>query len=209
MATIIDHTTGIVYGPRGAAQIAYNWWALLLRGILGVFVGFAAFFLPEATLYAVVFAFGAYALIDGIANLVAGFRTRHETERWWALALQGGMGVVAGLVAFVLPEAAAFALLFVVAAWAILTGALEIAAAVRLRREIEGEWLLGLSGLASVALGVVMIANPDTGLLAWMWLFGLYAVASGGLLIGLALRLRGLQRRLASPGSAEAAGDAR
>lgn len=196
MATIIDHTTGTVYAPGGAAQVAFNWWAVTLRGVLSVLVGLAAFFLPEATLYAVVYAFGAYALVDGIFTLVAGVRTRRETKRWWSLALEGLLGIGAGLAAIFLTETAALAMLFLVAAWAIVTGVLQIAAAVRLRKEIRGEWLLGLSGLASLALGVAMVANPGAGLLAWMFLFGVYALASGALLIGLSLRLRRLQRNL-------------
>lgn len=205
MATIIDHASGVIYSRGGAAQVAYNWWALLLRGVLAVLVALAAFFLPEAALYGVVFAFGAYALVDGVFNLIAGVRTRTETDRWWTLALQGLLGIGAGVVAFAMPGAAAVAMLFVVAAWAIVTGVLEIAAAIRLRKEIRGEWLLGLSGLASLALGIAMIARPGAGLLAWMFLFGFYALVSGALLIGLGLRMRKLQRRLRVRDDASAA----
>ena len=208
MATIIDHTTGTIYGPDGAAQAAYNWWALVLRGVLALLVAAAAFFLPGATLAGLVFAFGAYALIDGGLTLVQGLRTRRETARWWAPVLQGLLGVGAGLAAFFLPAVTSFAVLYLVSAWAIVTGVTEIAAAVKLRREIDNEWLLGLSGLASVGLGLLMFFAPGAGALAWIGLFGVYAAVAGGLLIGLGLRLRSLQRRLAdsAPARGTAAG---
>ncbi len=194
MATIIDHSTGKIYGPAGAAQVAHNWWALVIRGVLAVLLGVVAFFMPGVTLYALVFAFGTYALLDGGFNLVAGIRTRRETERWWALALSGVLGIGAGVTAFLIPETAALALLYLVSAWAIMTGVLEIAAAVRLRKEIEGEFFLGLSGLASLLLGLFMFFQPGAGALAWVWLFAVYA---GAMLVALGLRLRKLDRRLA------------
>ena len=205
-ATIIDHTTGKTYRHDGAAQVAHNWWALLLRGILAILVGIAAFVFPQATVYGVVFAFGVYAFLDGVLTAVAGARTRKETGRWWVLVLQGLLGVAAGIVAWISPEAAAIALLFVVAAWAIVTGVLEIAAAIRLRKEIDNEWLLGLSGLASLILGIAMIANPGAGVLAWMFLFGAYAIAAGAFLIGTAIRLRKLDKGLAASAKTGAAG---
>ena len=196
MATIIDHTTGTVYGPDGAAQAAFNWWALVVRGVLALLVAAAAFFLPGATLAGLVFAFGAYALIDGGFTLLQGLRTRKETSRWWAPVLQGLLGVGAGLVAFFLPQVTGLAILYLVSAWAIMTGVTEIAAAVKLRKEIDNEWLLGLSGLASVVLGLFMFFAPGAGALAWIGLFGIYAAMAGGLLIGVGLRLRKLQKRL-------------
>ena len=196
MAMIIDHTTGTVYGPDGAAQAAFNWWALVLRGALALLVAVAAFFLPGATLAGLVFAFGAYALIDGGFTLIQGLRTRKETSRWWAPVLQGLLGIGAGLAAFLLPEVTGMAILYLVSAWAIMTGVTEIAAAVKLRQEIDNEWLLGLSGLASVVLGLFMFFAPGAGALAWIGLFGVYAAMAGGLLIGMGMRLRKLQKRL-------------
>ena len=205
MATIIDHATGTVYAPGGAIQVAHNWWALLIRGLLAVGLGVYAFVAPGITAYALVFAFGFYALLDGVFNVVAGIRTRKESKRWWTLLLSGALGIAAAVIAFTQPDATAIALVFIVAAWAIVTGVLEIAAAIRLRKEIRGEWLLGLSGLASLALGIAMIARPGAGLLAWMFLFGFYALVSGALLIGLGLRMRKLQRRLRVRDDASAA----
>ena len=196
MATIIDHATGTVYSPGGAAQVAHNWWALVLRGVLAVLLGVAAFALPQVTLYGIVFAFGAYALIDGAFNVVAGIRTRKETKRWWTLLLSGLLGIGAGAAAFALPTVSAVALTYLIGAWAVVTGILEIAAAIRLRKEIKGEWLLGLSGVASLLIGLAMIANPGVGALAWVWLFGAYTLLAGAFLIGAGLRLRKLNERL-------------
>jgi uncharacterized membrane protein HdeD (DUF308 family) len=103
---------------------------------------------------------------------------RHQ-PRWWALVLQEIAGVIAGV------------LLYIVAFWSIVTGVLEIAAAIRLRRELRNEWLLILSGTASALLGILLVAAPGAGLLAWAWVIGAYALASGVLLLMLALRLRG------------------
>ena len=171
-------------------QLTFNWWAVLLRGILALLFGLVAFLVPRITLAVVVSLFAAFAITDGIFLIIAGVRTRQETQRWWVLIIQGLLGIGAGVLTFFYPGIVALALLYLVAFWAIVTGVTEITAAIRLRREIKGEWLLGLSGLASVLLGVVLIALPETGLLVWVWWMGAYALASGVLLIWLSFRLR-------------------
>jgi uncharacterized membrane protein HdeD (DUF308 family) len=180
-------------------QLARNWWVVALRGVLGILFGVMAFLWPGITLAVLVIFFGAYALVDGIFALVAGATSAGENERWWVMVLQGLAGIAAGLVTFFWPGITAIALLAVIAAWAIVTGVLEIAAAVRLRKEIEGEWLLALSGICSVVLGLLLIVWPAAGALAFVWLVGSYAIISGILLIAVALRLRsfleGTQRR--------------
>lgn len=180
-------------------QLARNWWVVALRGVLGILFGVMAFLWPGITLAVLVIFFGAYALVDGIFALVAGATSAGENERWWVMVLQGLAGIAAGLVTFFWPGITAIALLAVIAAWAIVTGVLEIAAAVRLRKEIKGEWLLALSGICSVVLGLLLIVWPAAGALAFVWLVGSYAIISGILLIAVALRLRsfleGTQRR--------------
>lgn len=175
-------------------QLTYNWWAVLLRGIIALLFGLTAFFIPQVTLAVVVSLFAAFALVDGIFSIISGIRARHKTDRWWVLIIQGLLGIGAGVLTFFYPGLVAIALLYLVAAWAIVTGITEIVAAIRLRKEIRGEWLLGLSGLASVVLGVVLVAFPGTGLLVWVWWMGAYAIASGILLIVLSLRLRKLKK---------------
>ena len=167
-----------------------NWWALALRGVLAILFGFLAFLSPGITLLALVFLFGAYMLVDGVLAIVAAIWTAGRNERWWLLLIEGVVGVLAGIVAFALPQAAALAFLYLVAAWAILTGVLEILAAVRLRQEIEGEWALVVGGAVSVAFGVLLAVLPAVGILSLVWLVGAYAVMFGVLLIALALRVR-------------------
>ncbi len=124
--------------------LARNWWVLLLRGIAGIIFGVLTFFWPEISLSALVLLFGAFAFADGVFALINGIRERRTNDRWWLLILQGLMGIGAGVVTLIWPGISALALLYVIAAWALVTGALEIAAAIRLRKVIEGEWLLAL-----------------------------------------------------------------
>ncbi len=173
-----------------AQVLIRNWWAFALRGALGILLGLAAFLFPGITLGALVLLFGAYAVVDGVVAVVAGVRAAEHRERWGALLLEGIAGVAAGVLAFVWPALTALVLLYLIAAWSIIRGALKIAAAVRLRRTIQGEWLLGLNGAFSVLFGVLLIAMPAIGLLTLVWLVGAYAALFGALLLGLAFRLR-------------------
>ena len=173
-------------------ELSRYWWVLALRGIAAVAFGLLARFWPGLTLTVLVLFFGAYALVDGVLALVSA-ATGHVHRPRWALVVEGIVGVAAGIVTFVWPDISALALLFVIAAWSIVTGVLEVIAAVRLRQEIDNEWLLGLSGLASVAFGLIIAIFPGAGALAVVWLIGIYAVIFGVLMIALAFRLRDLQ----------------
>jgi uncharacterized membrane protein HdeD (DUF308 family) len=171
--------------------LARNWWALVLRGLAAILFGVLAFAWPGITLFVLVLFFGAYMLVDGIFAIVAAVRAAGEEDRWWLLLIQGILGVLAGLVAIFWPGLTALALLYFIAAWAIVTGIMEIVAAIRLRREIEGEWALALSGALSVLFGVLLVVLPaPAGLLSLVWLIGAYAVATGVLLLILAFRVR-------------------
>lgn len=169
------------------------WWLVALRGAAAVVFGILAFIWPGLTLSALVILFGVYVLIDGIANLVAGFSDRKANGRWWVTALEGVVGILAGILTFLYPGLTAVLLLYFIAAWAILTGVLEMVAAFRLREEIEGEWALGLSGLISIFLGVGLVIFPTAGALAVVWMIGIYAILFGGLLVYLAFKLRGAE----------------
>lgn len=171
-------------------RIARGWWVLAIRGGLAVLFGILAILMPGAALTALVTLFGAYALVDGVFALLTAARFTHTDERWGLLLIEGVVGVVAGIVSFVHPAATAFALVYLVAAWAILTGLLEIAAAIRLRKVIAGEWALGALGIVSVLLGVGLLAAPGTGLAAIVWMIGAYALLFGFGLLSLAWRLR-------------------
>src|SRR5579872_2825589 len=140
--------------------IAKNWWSLVLRGLAAILLGFITVIWPGITLGALVLLFGAYALIDGVLSLVGAVRAAESHERWGVLLFEGLAGIVAGIVTFVWPAITALTLIYVIAAWALVTGVFEIVAAIRLRKYIPGEWMLGLSGLASLILGILMIAVP-------------------------------------------------
>ncbi|MGH8927715.1 MAG: HdeD family acid-resistance protein [Acidimicrobiia bacterium] len=168
------------------------WWVLLLRGILAVGFGVMAILWPNITVLALVLVFGVYSLLDGALDLAMGIGGRGlPRSNRWSLVLMGLLGIAAGIVAFVWPQITAVALLWVVAFWAILTGILEIMAAIRLRAEIDNEWLWVLTGLLSIALGVLLILQPTTGALALVLYIGFFALAWGVALVALSFRLRG------------------
>ena len=167
-----------------------NWWVVLLRGVAGIIFGLATFFAPGISLVALVLVFGAYAFADGILAIISAIRRRGESDRWWVLLLEGLAGVAAGVITLFWPGITALALLYVIAAWALVTGGLEIAAAIRLRKVITGEWLLVLAGIASIALGILLVLFPGPGALALVFWIGAYALVSGVLFIVLAFRLR-------------------
>ena len=186
-------------------EITRDWWILALRGAFAVLFGALAFAWPGMTLAALVLTFGAYAVVDGVLALyhaVAG-----DAGSRWVLALEGVIGVLAGVATFFYPGMTALALLYVVAAWAILSGVLEIAAAIELRKAIDGEWLMALGGLASVVFGVLLAVQPDAGLLTVAWLIGAYAVAFGAAMIALAFKVRSIGEPTDNPtaGSPQAA----
>jgi uncharacterized membrane protein HdeD (DUF308 family) len=172
-------------------QLARNWWVLALRGAIAVLFGLAAFVWPGITLAALVLLFGAYTLVDGVFAVIAALTGRSGHERWWVLLLEGLVGIAVGVLTFIWPAITEFALLYLIAAWAVVTGVIEIIAAIRLREELEGEWLLILGGIASVLLGLILLARPGAGALAVIWMIGAYAIVFGVLLVILAFRLRG------------------
>jgi uncharacterized membrane protein HdeD (DUF308 family) len=148
---------------------------------------------------ALVWLFGAYAFLDGLFNLISVLRRRRTQLRpWWALVLSGIAGVATGVISFVWPGITALALVYLIAAWALITGVLEIIAAVRLRKEIKGEWLLALSGVFSVLLGVLLAIAPGPGAIALVWYVGTFAIFFGVLMVALSFRLRGRQEEMRS-----------
>jgi uncharacterized membrane protein HdeD (DUF308 family) len=162
----------------------------LLRGAVGVLFGLTTFLVPGLSVAALVLLFGAFALADGILEIVSAVRDRTGDAPRSAIVLRGLLGVAAGIVTLFWPGITALALLYVIAAWAIVGGVFEIAAAVRLRKVIRGEWLLALSGVVSVALGVALMSFPGPGAIALVLWIGAYALAFGAVLIVFALRLR-------------------
>jgi uncharacterized membrane protein HdeD (DUF308 family) len=174
------------------SSITRSWWTFALRGTLAVIFGVIAFAWPGITFEALVLLFGIYAFMDGVLVLTFGLMAAGDGEQWWPLVLGGILGIGLGLLTFAKPEAVGTALVYVVASWAIVTGLLEVVAAIRLRNVISGEWMLGLSGVLSVLFGVLVAAQPNSGAIALVYLFGLYAILAGITQIGLGFRLRGL-----------------
>ena len=171
-----------------------SWWALVLRGIAAIIFGMLALIWPQLTLTVLVFLFGAYALVDGVLAIFAGIKSHAEYKHWWMLLAEGIVSVIVGVLAFVLPDLTALALLILIAAWAIVTGAFEIAAAIQIRDYVKGEWLLALAGAVSVLFGIALLINPRLGAVAVVWLIGAYAIFFGFLLVGLGFKLRSLVR---------------
>ncbi|MGH2522060.1 MAG: HdeD family acid-resistance protein, partial [Anaerolineales bacterium] len=134
--------------------------------------------------------FGAYALVDGLFALITGLTRYGESPRWWVFLIEGLVGIAAGILTFVWPGLTGVILLYLIAGWAIFTGVFEVVAAIRLRKEIDNEWLLALGGVASVIFGVLLVLRPAAGALAVVWLIGAYALIFGALLVALGLRLR-------------------
>ena len=169
---------------------AINWWTLALRGVAAVLFGILAFVLPLVTLTALAFLFAAYAFLDGVLNIVAAVKGVQRSERWWVLLLEGIAGIAAGVITVAWPGITVLVLLYLVAAWAVVTGILEIMAAIRLRRYITGEWLLALTGIASVLFGLLLAIVPSAGALVIAWWIGAYVLVFGILMLALAFRLR-------------------
>jgi uncharacterized membrane protein HdeD (DUF308 family) len=174
-----------------SGDFAKNWWVLLIRGILAVLFAVVAFALPGLAVVTLVLLFGIYAFADGLTALWIGAGAR----AWWFMLL-GILGVIVGVFTFIYPGITAVALLYLIAAWAVVRGIFEIVTAIQLRREISNEWLLILAAVLSICFGLILVANPGAGALAVVWIIGAYAFIFGLMMIVLAFRLRRLPGRL-------------
>jgi uncharacterized membrane protein HdeD (DUF308 family) len=170
--------------------LSRNWWLIALRGLAGILFGIITFVAPSITLAVLVILFGAYAFADGVLAIASAVRRRGAADRWGMLLLEGVVGVAAGLVTLFWPGITALTLLYVIAFWALLTGVLEIAVAVRLRRVITGEWLLALGGIGSIVFGVTVALFPAAGALVLVLWIGAYMLFFGVLFVALGFRLR-------------------
>jgi uncharacterized membrane protein HdeD (DUF308 family) len=195
-AEAVEPKEDLVTQPQAALPAETgHWWALALRGVIAILFGLAAFLRPDIALGALILLFGAYALVDGVFAIVGVFGgTRSGTPRW-LLLLEGVVSILAGLIAFIFPGLTAIALLYLVAAWAIVTGIAEIATAIRLRQEIQGEWALIVGGILSVLFGLLLAVLPGVGILSLIWLIGAYAIVFGVLLLIAAFQVRGQDNR--------------
>jgi uncharacterized membrane protein HdeD (DUF308 family) len=167
-----------------------TWWTLMLRGVIAVVFGVLAFAWPGLSVAALVILFGAFAFVDGIFNIIDAFVRHDAAGGRWVSIIQGLIGIGAGVVTFFWPHLTLIALISLMAAWAIMMGVFEIVAAIRLRHQINNEWLLVLTGILSIVLGIAFIMYPVAGLIALIWWIGAYAIVTGIMLLALGFRLR-------------------
>jgi uncharacterized membrane protein HdeD (DUF308 family) len=172
------------------------WWTTLLRGIAWIVFGLIVLAMPGVSLVVLTLLVGAFLLVDGVTRIISGIGGHSTSEHWWVLLLTGAAGIVVGVLTFVDPAMTALALLLYLAVWAIATGLLEIVVAIQVRREITGEGWLVLSGVLSVAFGVLLMVRPGVGILSLLWLVAGYAIVFGALLIVLSFRMRHLIRQV-------------
>src|SRR5215467_1831080 len=184
--------------PATAGLFVGRWWTVLLRGLTAVAFGLLTFAWPHLTITALVLLFGFYALMHGVFSLMAALGNRQQTRSRWLLALEGVVGLWAGIVTLRSPSTTAMVLIFFIWVWAIATGILRIVEAIRLRKEISGEIWLALSGVVTVIFGILLILRPIVGVVALAWVIAGYALLLGLFEILLGCELRGLRRRMAS-----------
>jgi len=176
--------------PQVTRQLASNWWALALRGVLAILVGILALTKPGVTLTAIVLLIAAYMFVDGVFAIMAALRGIRAGDRWGWMLVEGILGIVAGIIVFRTPSTGAIVLLWLVAFWAITHGIAEIAAGIKLRKIIDNEWLLIIAGVLSLALGIYVLMRPGVGLLLLVTWVGVYALFAGILMLMLSLKIR-------------------
>jgi uncharacterized membrane protein HdeD (DUF308 family) len=186
-----------------SALLARNWWAIAIRGVLGIVVGVIGFVMPATTMLALVLLFAAYMLVDGVFAIVAAVRAARQRDRWGLLVLEGVAGIIAGVIVVLWPGITVLAFVLLVAAWALVSGTLMVVAAFHLNFN-HGRWWLVLGGAASIVYGVLLLVAPLIGALVLAWWFGVYTFVFGVALLILAFRLKA--RTQAQPHAAVARG---
>lgn len=176
--------------PDLGSRLASNWWALALRGGLAILFGLIALLMPGVTLTTLMLLFAAYMLLGGILAIVAGVRAAERHGRSMPLFFEGALNILVAILAAVWPDQTLVAIIYIVAAWAVLSGVLLLAAAFRLRASAPGEWLLAMVGILALVFGVVLFAWPEAAAVAFSWWIGVFAIAFGAALVAFALRLK-------------------
>lgn len=165
-------------------------WVLVVRGIVAILFGLAAIFLPGLTIKVLIVLFGVTVLVDGFINLIGGFQSRRDLNDWWVYALEGFFSVVLGFITILWPNITGVALLFIIASWAIVSGVSKMVAAIGLRKLIEGELILLLSGILSIIFGVVMLVFPEFTVSVYIGVIGFFSILLGIFLLSLAWRIK-------------------
>ena len=165
--------------------VAKHWWVVLVRGLVSMLFGLCAFMWPGLTLASLVLLYGAYCIVDGIVALSGGFG-----GGFWQALLLGVISIAAGIATFAYPGLTALVLLYLIAGWAIVRGVMEIIVAIEFRKVMEGEWMLIVAGVLTIAFGALLVLNPGAGALSVIWIIGGYALVFGALLVALSFRLK-------------------
>lgn len=188
--------------PGGISDLYRQaWWTLLIRGIFAVLFGIVATTWPGLTLAMLIIFFGAFVLIHGVMTVIGSIMARREVDDWWVVLLEGIVGIIIGVITLAWPGLTGLILAYFIAAWALVTGILKILGAIRLRKEIQGEWLFIIAGIISVIFGILVFARPLAGALAITWIIGVYAILLGMLAMVLSFQVRGWQKKGASEGA--------
>ena len=169
--------------------MATNWWLVVLRGVAAIIFGILAFAWPGITLLTLVLFWGAFAMVDGVLAIIAAVKGGNPMPRWW-LAIVGIAGIAAGALTFLMPGLTALVLVTFIAVWAIVLGVMEVYGAIKLRKEIEGEWFLILNGVLSVVFGILLLWRPGIGALTLVWIIGAYAIILGIIYVAFGLKLK-------------------
>jgi len=197
-STTFNSTSGVGSGPA-AETLVQNWWLFTLRGVLGIIFGILALIFPGPTILSLVLLFSAYMLVDGIFGIISAVRAiRRKEDRWGLLIFEGLLDIATGVVAFLWPGLTVVAFVWLIAAWAIVSGGLMTAAGFRLNIE-HGRWWLVLGGLLSLAYGVLLIITPLIGAVVFTWWLGAYALVFGVALVIFSFKLRSRQHERVSP----------
>ncbi len=197
-STTFNPTSGVGSGPA-AETLVQNWWLFTLRGVLGIIFGILALIFPGPTILSLVLLFSAYMLVDGIFGIISAvWAIRRKEDRWGLLIFEGLLDIATGVVAFLWPGLTVVAFVWLIAAWAIVSGGLMTAAGFRLNID-HGRWWLVLGGLLSLAYGVLLIITPLIGAVVLTWWLGAYALVFGVALVIFSLKLRSRQHERVSP----------
>jgi uncharacterized membrane protein HdeD (DUF308 family) len=186
MNTTMDTNASLVQ------PLANNWWVLLLRGLAGIGFGLVSFGWPHITLFSLILMFGTFAAVGGVLEIIAAIRGGSMLPRWW-LALSGLIALGAAAATFMAPHITALLLIYIIGGWALIHGIFEIIGAIRLRKQIQNEWTLILSGVLSALFGIMVMLRPGAGALGLIWMIGAIAFVTGILFTYFAFRLRRLK----------------
>ena len=174
--------------------IARSWCSTLVHGLLSAILGILILSYPGLTVGLLIIFFAAYAFVSGLFNSIAAIANRKNNEDWSIHLIEGLVGIGVGILVWTWPGISALLLLYVIAAWAVITGILQVLTAIKLRKHIKHEFLLGICGIISLIFGIYVFRFPGAGALALAWVIGIYTLAIGILLVILSFQIKHTQK---------------